>query len=269
MGNWQNTQTLNEDQKLKAKAMALNDSVVQGRIYQIQNKYYSQDGWKFNMSNPVFYTIDNVTMGKVHEISPGVNRTRYLPAVELVFGHGDLSDINLYAYVDLEKERVSYIGFTGRSGPTAAGYYYTSGYDGVVEHIENTGWLKEYKNVTIVDTAYSGNSQLTDTEKSRLLTTAMRNETVKSFLNETAGNGGTCEYSYSITSDESDTAGHHYIIAHPNIHVSVKEPGGSTGLKYLDIKFDGISSTVTSADIGKIFMPIPDQYPPVNMPPSG
>ncbi len=181
------------------------------------------------MTNPVFYTVGNVTIGKVHEISPGVNRTRYLPSVEIIFGHSNLSDINLYAYVDLEKGRVAYIGFTGRSGPSAAGYYYTPGDDGVVAHIENTGWTKVYKNLTIADTIYKVNQQLTDSEKSVLLHTAMKNETVMSFLNVTAIDGETYEYQYMIYSDESDIAGHHYVVARPNIYVSVKEPDGSYG----------------------------------------
>ena len=174
------------------------------------------------MTNPIFYTIGNITMGKVHEIAPGVNRTRYLPSVELVFGHSNLSDINLYAYVDLEKGRVAYIGYAGRSGPSAAGYYYTPGDDGVVAHIENTGWSRDYKNLTIVDTVYKVNQQLTDEEKSGLLNTAKKNETVMNFLNETTSDGGTYEYRYTVYSDENDIAGHHYIIDRPNIYVSVK-----------------------------------------------
>ena len=212
------------------------------------------------MSNPVFYSVGNVTIGKVHEIAPGVNRTRYLPSVELVFGHNNLSDINLYAYVDLEKGRVAYIGFTGRSGPSAAGYYYVQGDDGVVEHIENTGWTRDYKNLTIVDTIYKANQQLTDAEKSGLLNTAKKNETVMGFLNGTAGDEETYEYQYMIYSDENDIAGHHYIIDRPNIYISIKEPDGSYGHKYLVVNFDGMSNTVSSADIGEIFMPPTHPY---------
>jgi hypothetical protein len=255
IGTSQNIQTLSEDQKIKAKEIALNDSVVHDKIGEMQRKYYSQDGWKFNMSNPVFYTVGNVTIGKVHEISPGVNRTRYLPSVELVFGHVNLSDINLYAYVDLEKGRVAYIGFTGRSGPSAAGYYYIPGDDGVVEHIENIGWSKDYKNITIADTLYKVNQQLTDAEKSGLLDTAMKNETVMSFLNGTVSDRKTYEYRYTVYSDEGDIAGHHFVIARPNIHVSVKRPDGSYEVKYFEINFDGMSNKVVSADIEEIFIP--------------
>jgi hypothetical protein len=254
-GSSQNTQALDDGQKLKAEEIALNDSVVQGTIGGIQQKYYSQDGWKYNMTNLVFYTVGNVTMGKVHEISPGVNRTRYLPSVEIIFGHSNLSDINLYAYVDLEKGRVAYIGFTGRSGPSAAGYYYTQGDDGVVAHIENTGWTRDYMNITIVDTVYKVNRDLTDAEKSGLLNTAKKNGTVMGFLKETAGYGVTYEYQYRIYSDEENISGHHYVIAHPNIYVYVKEPDGSSGRKYLIINFDGMTNMVTSADVGEEFMP--------------
>ena len=38
MSNSQNTQTLSEDQKLKAEEIALNDSVVQGKIGGIQTQ---------------------------------------------------------------------------------------------------------------------------------------------------------------------------------------------------------------------------------------
>lgn len=269
-GNSQGTRTLSEDQKLKAEGIALNDSIVQEKIGVIQRKYFSQDGWKFNMSGPaIFYTVGNVTMDKVHEISPGVNRTRYLPSVELIFGHGNLSDINLYAYVDLEKDRVAYIGFTGRTGPSAAGYYYIPSDDGVVEHIENNGWARDYRNITIVDTAYKVSQQLTDAEKSDLLNTAKNNETVRDFLNGTAINGETYEYQYTIYTDENDIAGHHYVIAHPNIYISVKEPDGSYGRKYLMVNFDGMSNTVTSADVGEMFMPPLTPIPPGNMPPQG
>lgn len=268
-GNSQNIKPLDEGQKIKAEEIALNDSVVQGTIGGIQQKYYSQDGWKYNMTNPVFYTVGNVTIGKVHEISPGVNRTRYLPSVELIFGHGNLSDINLYAYVDLEKGRVAYIGFTGRSGPSAAGYYYTPGNDGVVAHIENTGWTRDYKNLTIVDTLYKVNQQLTDAEKSYLLNTAKKNETVIEFLNGTASGGETYEYQYRIYSDESEIAGHHYVITRPNIYVYVKEPDGNYGRKYLILNFDCMGSTVTSADVGDMFIPPPTQLMPVNVSPSG
>ncbi len=269
MDNSQKIQTLSEDQKLKSEEIALNDSVVQGIIGGIQQIYYSQDGWKFNMSNPVFYTVGNVTIGKVHEIAPGVNRTRYIPSVELVFGHSNLSDINLYAYVDLEKGRVAYIGFTGRSGPSAAGYYYVQGDDGVVERIENNGWTRDYKNITIVDTIYKANQQLTDAEKSGLFNTAKKNETVIDFLNGTAGDGETYEYQYTSFSDEKIIDGHHYVITDPNIYVYVKEPDDSDGRKYLVVNFDGMSNTVSSAEIGEIFVSPPTPMPPVNVTPPG
>ena len=266
MGNSHDTQTLTDDQKLKAEEIALNDSIVQGKIYTIQNKFVSQDGWKYNMSNPVFYTVGNITMGKVHEIAPDIDRVRYLPSVELVFGHSNLSDINLYAYVDLEKGRVAYIGFTGRSGPSAAGYYYSPSDDGVVEHIENNGWARDYGNITIVDTTYKVGQPLTDEEKTRLQNVAKKNETVMDFLNGTASGGENYEYQYTVYTDEYDMAGHRYVIAHPNIYVSVKEPDGSYGRKYLMVNLDGMGNMVTSADIGEMFIMPPTPMPPGNVP---
>lgn len=268
LGNSQNVQTLSEDQKLKAIEIALNDSVVHDKIGQIQHKYYSQEGWKFNMSNPVFYTVGNVTMGKVHEISLAGNKTRNLPSVELIFGHANLSDINLYAFVDLDKGRVAYIGYTGRSGPSAAGYYYTQADDGVVEHIENTGWLKEYHNLTITDAMYKADQQLSDAEKGRFLDTAMKNETVVDFLNEKASNGESCVNSYSVNLVEGDIAGHHYLIASPYLSISVKEPKEPYMSEYLLIKFDGLTNQIVSVDYITVPRPVPGPLPPFNMPPS-
>lgn len=261
-----NAPTLNEEQKMKVAGIALNDTLAKDKLREEQFKYFSQQGqgWVIDPEYPRVFTIGNITICKVHEIAPGIDRTRYLPSVELLMGNKSLGDINVYIYVDLEKERVAYIGYTGRSGPHATGYYYTAGEDGIVEHTEDTNRTKNYDNVTIVDTGYSEGQVLTDKEKSGLFDIAKTNSTAMDFLNKAASKGQSYDLTFSVSPHESEINGHHYIATYPDMTIRIN--GGDPGImsRFLIMTIDGKSNKVILVKEITWSMPPIDYIPPMN-----
>lgn len=255
---------LNDDEKTKIVEIALNDSIVKDKISDVQFKYFGQQGWTFDPNNPRFFTIGNVTIGKVHEVSPGVDSIEYLPCVELIMGHQNLGDINIYIYVDLEKDRVVYIGYTNRSGPHANGYFYTTGDDGIVQHTEDTNNTWNYNNITIVDTGYIEGQALNESEKSNLFGIARSNKTVTSFLNMIAYKGDSYNLNFQIQSDETEIYGHHFITVYPSIGILPQKPDGSSDLQTLLVIIDGTNKKIVSAEESDIFIPPPDPMPPIS-----
>ncbi len=51
-----------------------------------------------------------------HEAGPDFERTRVLPAAEIIPGNASQAGVNLIAFVDPDQKRVAYIGFVPRPG---------------------------------------------------------------------------------------------------------------------------------------------------------
>lgn len=257
-----NNGPLSDDQKTKVESIALNDSFVKGQISSLQFRFFGQQGWTFDPNDPRFFTIGNITIRDFHEVSPGIDRIRALPSVELIVGRQNEGDVNIYIYVDLEKEKVAYVGFTNRSGPHAAGYYFTTGKDGIVEHTEDTSWTIDHDNVTIVDTGYSDGQELTDKEKSDLFRPAKTNSSVREFLASISNN---YDLMYHVRSNVYEISGHHYMATYPEIVIQATIASPGKGPKYLALTIDGKRNRILSLEEGEIFFPPPTPPPPPNI----
>ena len=256
---------LSDDEKNKVVDIALNDSVVRSQLFNVQFKYFGQQGWEINSTDPRVFTIGNISIGEVHEMAPGIDDTRYMPYVELFMGHKELGDINVYIYVDLENNRAAYIGYMNRSGPHANGYFYTPGTDGIVQHTEDTNTTFNINNITIVNTGYTAGQNLTNNEKSSLFNMAKVNKTVADFMENITEKGDSYSLSYDVQQIEDQVNGHYYIAAYPEISVSSIKPDGSNDLQGLLIIADGNKNRVVSVEEYTIFMPPPDPMPPRNL----
>lgn len=248
--DWQEEQVL---------AIALNDTVALDKLRDLESKFYWQDGMIFNTTNPQFYRIGGVAVDQCHEVAPGLDRTRYLPCVELVMGNESQGDLNVYLFVDPGRERVAYIGYTNRSGPDAGQYRYAPVNGGVAGYAH--GYLaKGYDNVTLVDTGYGQYQAFNATQQSRLLEIARDNSTVDKFLEGAAERGETYELSGWIQSTEGELGGYRYITAYQMMHIGTKKPDGSSGYEYLLITIDGNRGAVMSVEKGEIISPRPHPY---------
>jgi hypothetical protein len=104
-------QPLSDQARLRAIAIALNDSWVQYEIYSVST---------FNNLGPsqprVIYSVRGVSRPSTfREIGRKVDRNRTLPAVEIVVGNESEKGTNILAYVDLAQGRVEYIGHRKRA----------------------------------------------------------------------------------------------------------------------------------------------------------
>lgn len=144
-------QNLTEQQQSKAIDIALNDEIVKEKILSVASLKLPAGGYPVNVS----YHTGEVTISGFSEGSLGVSTIRMLPTVEIIFDNNP--DINMYAFVDLEKERVAYIGFTCPSDP---------------------GARPPFSNVSIINTGYT-KGYLTEEMASEAIDIARNNDTVK------------------------------------------------------------------------------------------
>jgi hypothetical protein len=184
---------LNTSQKLMAINIATNDIVVKNNI-----DTYIYDPSKTPHTTYI-YQIGNVTINKFLEIAPGLNNTKELPAVELITGNKSEQGTNLYVFVDLERDRVAYIGFLNRSQNGSF-------------NISNN-----HQNITIVDNGYVPGRNLTDVQKSMIVKIALNNLTVNSYING---------YQYDII-DPIISYGEYdypyrYIVPYPAVQIETK-----------------------------------------------
>lgn len=175
-------------------------------------------GWRNIADVPV--SANDVVYMTCHEVAPGVDVTRVLPAVVITEGNAGDAGINLIAFYDTGRKRVAYIGFVPRSGVPLYGTTITSTGTGVIEQIAGSGAIHEYRNVTIVDTGYVKGRSLSAEEGHVVRSIAVGNTTVKNLI-------GTHQYIVNNTTIYSAERGlpDRYIIAYPEVIIEMFDGG--------------------------------------------
>jgi hypothetical protein len=185
-------QALTEQEISTIIDIALNDPYVNEKI----------TSWK---SYEIDYRTGNVSVSQYVEAYAN-NRTRTLPSLELIAGSNE-SGVRLYAFVDLNEDRVAYIGYVNP-----------------VQY-NVIGQQKYYYNTTIINTGFKLGQNITESQKSKAIQLALSNETVKRYIN-----GSEYEvHDIGLWLEDAGPSGQ-YIVVYPNVPILVT---GTNGEYYL------------------------------------
>lgn len=240
------TTSLTWDQQLNIYNTAIQDPDVRERMVRTAWRNTEQVGDRLVTNTS--YMMGEVGYMRFHETGPGYERDRVLPAAEIIPGNASQAGINLIAFVDPDKKKVAYIGFIPRPGiPPASGVTFTSIDGGLDEYEPPWDSHRYYNNVTIVDTGYQKDMNLSQDQKDQALKLALANATVQGYIGSyQAVPGDFSVYSYEAVYP------YHYVIAYPMLTIYATEGGGAKDTIY--VLTDLINSRVFRVEHGNIFL---------------
>ena len=217
------------DEKVVIGNLAMDNPYVQKRAIKV--------GWRDIADVPI--KLLDVRYMTDHEVAPGYDTTRTLPAAEIIVGNASQAGIDVVAFVDMATSRVAYVGFVARPGADATGATYHSADRGVAESVPGESTDRIYENVTILDTGYIQDQNLSDDEISTIQGIALANDTVKGKLQG---------HSYqvrnvTVTAVERGYPDR-YIEAYPMATIDIME--GKTVLDTIDVFVDVRKNRVAS-----------------------
>jgi hypothetical protein len=238
--------SLTWDQQLNIYNTAITDPYVRDRIVNTawRNMQEINKGQVTNTS----YMMGKVSYMTVHETGPDFDRTRVLPAAEIIPGNPSQAGINLIAFVDPDQKRVADIGFVPRPGvPPAPGTTFTSVATGVDEYDTSGDVHRYYNNVTVVNTGYIKGMSLSQDQKDQAAMLAMTNATVRGYIDSHQSS----TRNVSVSSYETGYP-NRYILAYPEMIIEVTD--GPTRLDMIYVLLDLINSRVVRVEHGEQFL---------------
>ncbi len=205
------------DQQISIYNTAASNPYVKERI--LQTAWRSQHEADGRLAVDTSYSMDSVVYMRFHEVAPGIDRMRVLPAAVIVPGNPEMAGINIIAFVNTSQNRVEYIGFVPRSGTPVDNTTFTSTSIGLDERDPVWG-LHQYNNVTIVDTGFIPGMSLSQDQIDQASPMAMMNATVRGYI------GGHNAVMRNITVHGFET-GHpyRYVLAYPMVTIDVMGDG--------------------------------------------
>jgi hypothetical protein len=207
------------DQQLNIYNTAIQDQYVRDRV--IRTAWRSAQEIGGQIVTNTNYIMGEVGYLSVHEYGPDFDRVRVLPAAEIVPGNISQAGVNVIAFVDPEKKRVTDIGFVPRPGiAPAPGVTFTSIDGGVDEYEPVWDSHRFYYNVTIVDTGYMKGMSLTDSQKDQMSMLAMTNATVRGLIGSHIASAA----NFTVHSYETGFP-YRYIIAYPMVTIDITDAG--------------------------------------------
>ncbi len=227
----------------QAISIAMNDTAVAGKL---QEAWYTM-GMATNgdAGDSVPFNIGGVVMSSFHGAdidSPA------MPAVEVDVGDSSDAGINIYAFVDLQKDRVAYIGFAPRPGNNANGMEYSTTDHGLAVYSASMDSTSYLYNVTIVDTGYSGSANLTDQNKADIVHIALENGTISGRLD-----GRKYDTSVMMAGQEDS----YHIISYPVVRFTVYKKDSDGIDFYLFAAVDAVNNRISTTESS-----MPDIQPP-------
>jgi hypothetical protein len=233
---------LSFDEKMGLYNIAAADPYVQERILKVGWRNVEQAGDRYQTS--IQYSPGDVAYGLFTESGPGLNRTRTLPAVEIIAGNASEAGINVIAYVEPGPKRVAYVGFVPRQGIPASDSAFAAVPGGVDEYRAGADLHRRYDNVTIVDTGYVRGMSLPQAEIGRVTQIALDNASLQQALR---GHQARVD-NVSVYSYEAGYPGR-YILAYPMVVIDAVD--GGTVYETLGVLVDGLSGRVVSIRHGE------------------
>jgi hypothetical protein len=194
------------------------------------------------------YTIGRVIADRYLEKTPFTSYDllhphyyRVLPAIEYIFGGLWDQGINMYAFIDPDKNRVAYIGYMERYGIENGNYTYESDVGGVTlfETYYQRFPIFTFSNATIVDTGYNP-SNLSRALEDELIGIALNDSRVSDLLRDHAYIANVSRVSSSSSYSGQDYS---YDISYPGVVFSTSDTGNLSFYMYVEI--DPLNKTVT------------------------
>lgn len=174
---------------------------------------------------------------------------KVLPAVEYVFGGVWDRGVNLYAFIDPDKNRVAYIGYTARLGIEGRNYSYETVPEGIslVETYYQRFPVFQFSNFTIIDTGYNPSYNMSCEQEDELLAIALNDSRVSDLLRDHL-------YVPKVNVMASAEAflgqdDYYYGKCYPGVTFSTNDTGNLSF--YMSVVIDPLNKTVTS-----IFQPV-------------
>jgi hypothetical protein len=240
------TGNLTWDQQLGIYNTAIADPYVRERIVKTAWRNTQQVGDKIVTNTS--YMMGRVRYMSVHERGPDFERTRVLPAAEIIPGNVSQAGVNLIAFVDPDQKRVAYIGFVPRPGiPPAPGVTYSSVDTGVDEYDAGVDSHRYYNNVTVVNTGYTRDMSLSQDQKDRVSMLAMTNATVQKYI----GSHNSRTSNFSVHGYETGYP-YRYILAYPMVTIDVTD--GPTRYDTIYVLTDLNNNSVVRVEHGEQFL---------------
>jgi hypothetical protein len=205
------------DQQISIYNTAASNPYVKERI--LQTAWRSQHEADGRLAVNTSYSMGSVVYMRFHEVAQGIDRIRVLPAAVIIPGNAGMAGINIVAFVNTSQNRVEYIGFVPRSGSPIDNTTFTSTAYGLDERDPVWG-LRQYNNVTIVDTGFIQGMSLSQDQIDQASPIAMMNATVRSYV------GGHNAVMRNIAVQGFET-GHpyRYVLAYPMVTIDVMGDG--------------------------------------------
>jgi hypothetical protein len=237
--------SLTPDQQLNIYNTAIADPYVRERMVKTAWRNTQQVGDQ--MVTNLSYRMGVVGYMTFREIGPDYERTRVLPAAEIIPGNASQAGVNLVAFVDPDQHRVAYIGFIPRTGvPPVAGATFTSAAAGVDELDPAWDTHRYYDNVTVVNTGYVKGMSLSQDQKDQISMLAIRNATVRGYV----GDHGTSLKNFSVYGYETGYP-YRYVLAYPLAIIDVTD--GLTTYDTIYVLTDLINNRVVRVEHGEQF----------------
>ncbi|OPY30192.1 MAG: hypothetical protein A4E28_00438 [Methanocella sp. PtaU1.Bin125] len=232
------------DEQINIYNIATSNPYVKERILQTAWRSQHEEGGRLAVNTS--YTTGGVVYMRFHEIAPGVDRMRVLPAAIIVPGNPETAGINVIAFVNASESRVEYVGFVPRSGMPVNNATYTSTEYGLDERDPVWG-LHQYNNVTIVDTGFVRGMSLTGAQIDQANVLAMTNETVR-------GYPGTHNAVMRNVTVHAYETGHpyRYVLAYPMVTIDVMD--GDTRYDTVFVLADLKNNKVAGVEHGRSYL---------------
>lgn len=232
------------DDKMGLYNIAVSDPYVKERILNVGWRNVNQSGDQYRIT--IQYNMGDVTYLPCRESGPDFNRTRVLPAVEIVAGNASEAGINVVAFVDPAQRRVDCIGYVPRQGVKASDSVYSSVSGGLDEYQPQWDMHRSYNNVSIVNTGYIKNMSLPQAEIDKVTQIALSDA---GFQKELKGRQARVD-NVSVYSYESGYPDR-YILAYPMVIIDAVE--GGTVYDTLGVLVDGFNGRVVSVRHGETY----------------
>ena len=240
------TGTLTWDQQISIYNTAIADPYVRERIIKTAWRNTQQVGNELTTNSS--YLMGKVGYMSFHELGPDFERTRVLPAAEILAGNASEAGVNLIAFVDPDQKRVAYIGFVPRLGVAPApGTTFASIATGVDEHDATWDSHRYYNNVTVVYTGYIKGMSLSQDQKDQAAGLVMTNATVQGYI----GAHQTNMRNFSVYSFETGYP-YRYVLTYPEMTIEVTD--GPTRLDLIYVLTDLINNRVVRVEHGEQFL---------------
>ncbi|MGA9141033.1 MAG: hypothetical protein WBZ29_12460 [Methanocella sp.] len=205
------------DEQFRIYNIAASNPYVKERI--LQTAWRSQHETDGKLRVDTNYTLGSVVYMRFHEVAPGIDRIRMLPAAIIIPGNPEMAGINVVAFVNTSQGRVEYIGFVPRNGTPVDNATFTSTSTGLDERDPVWG-LRQYNNVTIVDTSFVPGMNLTLNQTDQASFIAITNATVKGYI------GSHIPMMRNITVHGFETGyPYRYVLAYPMATIDVMGDG--------------------------------------------